>query len=292
MTTLKSIRDIVILWLEDESINDDIDMVINSMIRLTTTDEFEGLKRTADVTPDSDGVIVCPAAYRMALGIFPQCSYGSMPGFEFFPRTSRVRADEPRTNRYLYHTHESTRSADTTGMVLSGTQGDTTLTQVTTAITADMEGQELKILGDNTRYLITSATADTSLEVFPSLRADSSTSLSAEVNPAGMRRYTLTYPNGNVYIDTVTVDYQMDHPPLVLDDDELLIPLERTIALLTVQQFLQQSKYDVDAQRLEDAVFLARSAEYGTEPTNRQDAAPKDTTFAFRSKRRRGYNRR
>jgi hypothetical protein len=294
MITLKSIRDIVIDWIEDDSDTDAIDRTINAQLRFVSrSHEFEGLTRTADITPDAGGIITCPAVYGTCTGIYPMTERGELPKFEFYPRTKRTRADEPRTNRYLYYPSESSREDEATGIVVAGTQGSPTLTYASgTAITDDMAGKELKIAGDNTRYLIVAAVAGTSLTVFPSLRAESYASHVATVNPSGMRKYILTYPGGALYTDSVTMDYQIDHPPLVLDDDELLIPMERTIALLTVQQFLQQSKYDVDAQRLENAIFEAKLMEYGSEPSNRQDSAPKDTMFAFRSKRGRNTGRR
>ena len=286
MITLSSIRQTVIDWIEDDSDSDLVDRTINSQLRFVCKREFEALYRSADVTPTASGVITTPAVCATVLGIYPQTSYGSLPAFNFTARTTRPRGDEPRTNRYLYHPSESTRTAGATGLVLGGTQGETTLTEQSgTPITAAMAGQELRLSGDNTRYLIVSAIADTSIEVFPSLRLYDSTTLAGTVNPSGLKQYVLTDPNGNIYTKAVTIDYQIDHPPLVLDDDELIIPMERTLALLTVQQFLQQSKYDVDAERLQNAIFEARLTEYGTEPSNQQDNAPKDTMFSFRSKR-------
>ena len=286
MATLKDIRQTCIDWIEDDSDIPLIDRTINGQLRFVSKREFEALYRSVDVTPTSGGVITVPPVCSTILGIYPQTTYGSLPSFDFTARTGRPMSGEPRTNRYLFHPSEATRVADATGLVLGGTQGGSTLTEQSgTAITAEMAGGELKISGDTTRYLIVSAIAGTSMEVFPTLRSYDSTALAGTINPSGMKRYVLTDPSGNIYTNEVTIDYQIDHPPLVLPDDELIIPMERTIALLTVQQFLQQSKYDVDAERLDRAILDARLVEYGTEPSNQQDNAPKDTMFSFRSKR-------
>lgn len=293
MITLQTIRDTVIDWIEDDSDTAIIDRTINGQLRFVCRREFEGLRRSADVTPDSDGVITVPPLCQNILGIYEQCAYGTMPKFGFMARTARPRADEPRSNRYLYHPYESSRTAGATGLVLGGTQGGDTLTEESgTSITADMAGKELVLAGDNTRYLIVSATADTSMTIFPTLRLYDSSVLAGTVDPVGTKRYVLTKPDGNIYTDAVTIDYQIEHPALVLADDPLLIPMERTVALLTVQQFLQQSKYDVDAERLERAIMSAQLTEYGSEPSNSQDNVPKDTSFAFRTKRGIHYRRR
>lgn len=286
MITLNEIRQAVIDWIEDDSNTDLIDRTINSQLRfICKANEFESLYRTADETPTAGGIFNAPPVCGRVTGLYPQVAWGELPAFSFMGRSVRPRANEPRTNRHLYHASESTRTAGATGYVLGGTQGGYTLTEVSgTAITADMAGKELKLAGDATRYLIVSAIADTSIEIFPALRLFDSQLLAGTVDPVGRKRYQLTDPSGNVYAEDVTVDFQIDHPPLTLVDDELMIPMERTLALLSVQQFLHSSKYDVDAERLQNAVFEAQITEYGTEPTNRQDNAPKDTMFAFRSK--------
>lgn len=293
MTTLETIRQTVIDWIEDDSDEtvEVIDRTINSQLRyMAKTNEFDALFKSADATPGSDGVIIAPPVCNTILGIYPVVANGELATFEFFPSTSkRPRSDVARTNRYLYRPYESTRSDAISGIALSGTTGSATLTGA--SVTSAMDDKELVIAGDSTRYLIASVVDGVSMTVFPSYRGTTSATLVGRITPSGTKRYILTDPYGNEYTDDVTIDYQIEHPPLVLDDDQLLIPMERTLSLMVVQQFLQQSKYDVDAQRLENAIFEARLAEYGTEPTSRSDAPPRDSMFAFRSKRTYGARR-
>ena len=240
MITLQTIRDTVIDWIEDDSDVELVDRTINGQLRFVCKREFEGLRRTADVAPDADGAYQVPPLSQNILAIYDQCAYGQMPQYNFMARTVRPRTDEPRTNRYLYHPSESSRVADTIGLLLGGTQGGDTLTDQTgtNPITAEMAGKELILSGDNTRYLIVTATAGVSMTIFPTLRLYDSATLAGTVNPVGTKRYMLTKPNGDLYTNTVTIDYQIEHPTLIFADDPLLIPMERTIALFTVQQFL------------------------------------------------------
>jgi hypothetical protein len=294
MIKLSSIRQTVIDWIEDDSDTDIIDRTINAQIRYVTKGTtFESLFRTQDQTPTAAGVIVAPPVCQSILNIYPQVAYGSLPDFVFGPSIGRYTAGQPRPNAYLYVPTGSVLSPETTGLNLTGSIGDYTLSENGgTSITADMEGKELRLDGDDTRYLITAATASVSLDVFPPLRTNAQGGVGGTVNPEGRKEYTLLDRSGNLYTDDVTIDYKIDHPPLVLDDDELIIPLERTIALLTVQQFLKQSKYDVDAQRLREEIFEAQHVEMGTEPTAIQKSVPQDTMFAFRSRRGNARNRR
>lgn len=286
MATLKDIRDTVIIWIEDDSEPDTIDSVINSQLRYLTKTEFEGLRKTVDITPDSDGKILLPPRCNFILGIYQQTAYGDIPSFNFMSRSARQVGSEPRTNRYLYHPAESTTTASISGLVMSGDKGEYTLTEESgTAVTTDMIGKELKIAGDSTKYIVTDAVADTELSVYPAISRSSASDMRVSIEPIGSKQYILTSPDGTLHTSTVTVDYQTDHPPLIDDDSEVLVPMERTLALSTVQQFLNQSKYDVDAARLRGEILEAKLVEYSSEPSSMQDNAPKDTMFAYRSRR-------
>ena len=293
MIRLWEIRQTVIDWIEDDSTETVavIDRTINTQLRyLCRGDFFEGLIRSSDVTPDVTGKIVSPPISDAILGIYNQTGIDELPSIRFEPIASRDISTRPRTARHKFRPLGGTTVPVYTGLSLSGAVGATTLTDAggSQATVADMDGRELRMTGDPTRYLITGVVAGASIDIWPSLRVDATVAVAAQVDPAGAKQYVLLDPSANPYTDTVTVDYKVMHPQLIDGDDELLIPLERTLSLMVVQQFLQQSKYDVDAQRLENAIFDARHIEYGNEPTAIQDSAPQNTMFALRSMRGNG----
>lgn len=290
MITLNSIRATIVDWLEDDSDTALIDRTINTQLRyLVKGNLFESLIRSDDITPTAEGVILSPPVCDSILGIYNLTTLDDTPNIEFFPIAHRDVSTKPRTNNYKYRPIGATTVAGDTGLNLTGTLNDTILLQAGgTAVTADMVGKELKLAGDPTRYLITGAVAATSLDVFPPLRVSATGGVSGIVNPTGMKQYVLQNQSGTPYTDDVTVDYKVDHPPLINDDDELIVPMERTLSLMTVQHFLRTSKYDVDADRLENAVFEAMHVEFGDEPTSEQENAPQNTMFAYRSMRGHG----
>lgn len=285
MASLQEIRQTIIDWIEDDSDTDLIDRTINSQLRFMCKREFEALYRTIDRTPDNDGVIIEPPACDGVLGIYSKTASGKSPDFSFMGKTVRQPSGEPRTNRYLYRPTVAKESDETLRSGLSTTAGDKLITSVISAFDDDDLGSEVRIENDPTRYIVTNVYNANTIHVYPTVRDTIFNTAVITMNPAGMKQYILETPQGEAYTDDVTIDYQVVHPPLREDNDMLLIPMERTLSLMVVQQFLHQSKYDVDAERLKLEIMEARIAEYATESTNRQDNAPKDAMFSFRSKR-------
>jgi hypothetical protein len=288
MTFLSTLIDSVQEWLEDEA---DEEQVIHAIMRsireVETAKDWEALKDTATVTPDSNGVIMEPPQCRVIRRVYP-AGYDGLPDFRFMPKSEIDQYDQPRSKQYKMISYKGIEAQLSDGLLLDITQNSQTLTQAA-ASTDDIEtawvGERLRVEGDETLYEILAANAATDLTVTPDIRRTTRDAAVAKVRPIGLQRYQLSHSNGTLYTTDVEVHFQKRHPQLISYSDMLMIPAERMVTLGAVKFFLHQTKYDVDARELLKEYNDAKRVETQQEGTAVAEAVGPRKTFATRSRR-------
>lgn len=288
MTYLKTLRQDVQDWLEDEGDNAEVDRALNRAIEeVETYQDWEVLKDSDTQTPDSDGIIRAPADSRVIRRVFPVGAY-ELPEFTFRPKSELDALDKPITTAYKLWPHTMNKSALSSGLLVDLVQNSQTVTQaVSSADNIDVAwvGERIQFEGDETYYEITAATASTDLTVYPDVRRESGSSQIAQVRPLGLEQYKVTDYQGQPYTDDVQIKYQVKHPALVSNTDQLLIPARQTVVLTAVKFFLHQTKYDVDARQLSIDLAQARDRECNQQATASPESVGVKSTFSLRSKR-------
>jgi hypothetical protein len=285
MTPLKTIRHLLRNWIEDDSIDDIFESYINLAIReCEATVNFSELFATKTVTPSS-GVITEPARCREITDIIPYTESGTPP-FRFEFRGQDVVQTDGGLAQYTINPYEASDEAEASHSV-TFTQGGTTLTQAggTWFVAGDI-GKRVMIDGHEEKYELLSIAGvnpNQTAEVSPKISADDGDT--ATVAPGGTRRFLLLNPDNTPYEGDVTVKYQKFHPKVFSDESLLLIPCPQSVALLALQQSLMTNKYDVDAQRLEQAVMLAKNRELDGHAFKKTKAVRRDSMFSVRSRR-------
>ena len=85
--------------------------------------------------------------------------------------------------------------------------------------------------------------------------------------------------SGALYQGDVNIDYRRKHPVLVNDTDRLLFPASNFVALSAVMFMLRQTKYDVDAQRLQMEYEKYKRIECKQDAKYDVNLLPRDTMF-------------
>jgi len=287
MTTLKDIRQIIIDYIEDESIDDIFDSYINWAVRFVENEKlWSVLYRTKDITTDSTGVILLPPLCGRLLEVYPSVTTG-FPSYKFMPMVETENKDTGYLIQNTYRPYEATLT-DEAEYTCSVTNGTNTITEVAGKdfFTSDDVGKMIIVSGDSNPYEILSFTDDTfdTITVYPEMSAPTSTQTSIILGPAGMQRIILKDSNNAPYEGDVTIAYQMKHPKLFEDDSRLLIPCPLTVAYKTLMFALETNKYAVDANRLAQNYMLALNSEFGVDPLNRTRNARKDGLFRVRQR--------
>lgn len=291
MTYLSTLIDNVQDWLEDNGDEEEVIRAINRAIRqVETFNDWEALRDSVTVTPDSSGVILDPPTSRVVTRVVPVGSY-DLPEYDFRPKARQDQLNRPVTNERKLLAYPSIKTQLSQGLTVDVTQSNQTITQATSStddIEASWVGERFMLEGDETVYEITAAVAATSMTVFPDVRRDTGTAVAAKVRPLGQKQFQLTDSVGKGFTAAVTAEYQRQHPPLSIYTDQLWIPAEFTVTLIAVKFFLHQTKYDVDARQLQIDITEARDRECNQEATAYPESINVKQTFSVRSGRGNG----
>jgi len=288
MTYLKTLKDNVQDWLEDEGDDEQVTRAVNRAIReVETYKDWEVLKDSATMTPDSSGVIQKPATCRVIRKVYPTGSY-DLPEYVFRPVSEKPQMGQPTTTASKLIAVAGVKEQLSDGLLVDVVQNSQNITQAASSaedIDVTWVGERFQIEDDETVYEIISAVAATSMVVFPDIRRETGDAQIAKVRPLGLEQYKLMDYTGKEYTAGVVADYQTKHPTLISDTDQLFFPAEQTVTLLAVKFFLHQTKYDVDARQLMIDITDAKGRECNQEATASPEHVGPRASFALRSKR-------
>jgi len=287
MTPLKNLRQLLRNWVEDDSIDDIFQDFINFAIReCEAITNFTELYAEKTITPAS-GIFTEPARCRELIEVLPYTETG-YPEFRFDFRNREVVRSEGGVRQYTIQPYEGFDAAEAE-YTCSYTQGGATLTQTDTDffVAADI-GKRLMIEENEEVYELVSISGTTPNQtavISPAISADTSTGAQVLVSPPGTKRYILKSPENVPYEGAVTIKYQKRHPLVWSDASLLLIPCPQSVALLALQQALVTNKYDVDAERLQTAVMMAKNRELDGHDFKATKVPRTDPMFSVRSRR-------
>ncbi len=282
MTTLKSIRQMLKNWIEDDSIDEVFENFIQYAItECESTVNFSELFDTKTVAVTS-GIFTEPARCREITEVYPETTTG-YPAFRFEFNNDVVTQDKGGMIGYTispYPAWDTAEASHAVDYVLGS--GVLAKTSGTFFAAADV-GKRVMIAGCDEFFEVVSVGASTAVvsPVVP-LATGSGT---AQVNPAGTKRFLLKTPTNEVYEGNVTVHYQKKHPLVYSDNSLLLIPCAQSVALIALQQALMTNKYEVDAQRLDAAVIMAKNRELDRHSFKTTKNSFSNSAFSVRSKR-------
>jgi len=273
MKNLGWIRQQVIDWIEDDSDRQAIDRAINVSIDvLTSKCTFSQLMSQVTVTPESDGTIITPPRCADIVEIYP--ANDNEEADFVFTGTKRVQSIGRRSG-YFYRSKGVTEEplheliCDLSNKSKWVTQNDSS----TVSMSADMIGEEFVIAGGNETYRIDDfdgTGAKNKIKVYPEYRWADVTGVDCFVRPECTESIVLYNSLGDIYTGDVTIEFKQAHPYLVSDRDILQIPAFNTTALETVRFFLRQTKYDVDADRLERQYLEYFASECSKQPAKNE----------------------
>lgn len=288
MIRLEDLRNNVQDWIENEFDIEQTDRAINRALRqVQTLCDWEALRRIKTVTPDSTGLFVEPPLTTKIRRVYTSGDT-NWPSASFVNIKELNTDDAGMTSSGKFLPYGSTVTNLEEDLIVDVVVGSSVISQAASSsvdIDESWVGERLQIEGDLTSYEIVEAVEATSLTVFPSVRRDTLTSLTCVVSPAGQKQYKVLYHDGSPYTNDIDIHYQMAHPQFNDEDDLLLIPAEQLVTLYTVQFFLHQTKYDVDARALQIAIDEAKRDELAQEPSSTYAAQQKDNLFGVRSRK-------
>jgi hypothetical protein len=287
VTTLKTLRRYLRDWVEDDSIDEIFTNYINLAIQECESFDFHEMSATATVTPTA-GIIDDPPRCRKIMDVLPATESG-YPSFRFEFRSREVTQDVGGKAFYTFSPYDGYDSNQAEYDV-SFVQGGTSLAQEgETFFSQDDVGCRVMLKGADDFYEIVSVSGtapNQTATVAPAITAEDATEGVAYLTPVGTKRYILKDPSNNVYTaGNVTVCYQKKHPLVWEDDSIVILPCPQTIALLALQQALMTNKYNVDAQRLENAIVFAKNREISSQTIKSTKAQYGDNSFSVRSRR-------
>jgi len=294
MTSLYDLILILQTWIEDESIDDAfLVFLMFSIEQAEKLVDWANLYGEKTVTVGTDGIITIPAECRKLLSIYSADDSSGTPAFRF-----SMVDDEPtlETGGMIQYSAEPYLPVAETLATFTPTvtQGSAVLTDTADAVQAWV-GERVMIGNAPDLYEVVSvvdATSVTLSQPVPFATTSATVTYPSIVGPVGMERFILQNRQSTPWSGDVVVKYQRRHPSLVRESDRLLIPCPQTVALVALQNALRTDKYNVDADRLENSVVLARADEVGTSPFSKKKNIFKDSTFSVRSKSRYGRNSR
>jgi hypothetical protein len=284
MQTLKEFRDWVIALTEDESMDTEIDLFINTAAREAAKMRHWGiLKDTLTLTTDANGDITIPAYVRALMKVTK--GDGTHPNeespfalMEVIPDTFEVRHKEP-----YYIPQGISTAASTSTDECSVTQGSSAIGIVvaggTWFSTTDV-GKGVSFAGDSFIYEILTVVTGSGTEaatLYPTYRnaTNTATGLVATTPIEGERVLRFYNENDSVYASLpVLLEYQRHHPKLYHDDDRFLLPCEKVLKLLVEKELLRNGKYDTAARNLDSELELAKHQELAPEMSERKKSLP------------------
>ena len=285
MKPRKELNTILSNWVEDESIDEIFASYLDFAVEeCETIVNFSELYAEKTVVVPATGILTEPARCREIIEILPTTSTG-YPTYRFEPRNMEETQENGILECYTYQPYPVDDEVGAEHTV-SFVQGGTTLTKVgATFLTSADVGSRLMIDESSELYEIISVDTTTA-EVLPKISsATPVTSASVTVTPVGTRKYILKDKSNVIFSGSVLVRYQKKHPKLYSDSSMLLIPCPRSVALIALQQALTTDKYNVDAQRLDNAVVMAKTSELDNHAFKKTKVIRRDGLFAVRSRR-------
>jgi hypothetical protein len=296
MKSLSWIRQGVIDWIEDDSDRAIIDRAINTAISTVTGScPFTALNTSVTVTPDTDGILVVPPRCQDIVEIFPSGDNKREADF-VFTGAKRVQTTGRKAGYFfrsygIVETSLNSVLCDLTALSNVVIQSATS----TEDFTADMVGKEFVLVGGNETYRIDSfdgAGLENEITIYPPYRWADVSNQSCLVQPESKETICLYDSLGNAYLGEVTIEYRQNHPQLVNDGDILLIPAPNTVTLEAVRFFLRQTKYDVDAERLERLYLQYMNSECAKQPSkNEPNYRSQDNLFQSPGRGRGAFRR-
>ena len=287
MIWAEEILEMIRTYLEDDSIDSEFITFMNFALKQASTmrswDALSEIK-TETVT---DGILTMPPRMARLTGLYVSPYDSTVPEYQFHASAGLRTREVGFGKRYTFEPYSATKTAGKQ-IALTSVAGDQTITEVSGSdfVTADDVGKALMIVGTNQRYEILSysdSITDTA-EVYPAVDL-SLTSATGYVTPVGTARVKLSGPDLEVYAGDVEIRYQAEHPKIVDFQSAILIPCPRTLALMTLSLGLQTNKYNVDAQRLQEDLMMAKNEEMGLDLSSRARPEQRHSMFAVRSKR-------
>lgn len=297
MKNLGWLRQQVVDWIEDDSEPALLDRALNVAVAQLVNDcSFSQLKKRVVVTPDDDGMFYVPARCSDILEIYPD---GSNNEADFtFIGAKRIQA-QPRQAGYYFRSLGSSEEPFAELFADFTSNSSTVLQNAGSSVdfSEDMIGMQFEIDGGAESYRIDSFTAGSpnQITIYPNYRWTNLSTAPCTVRPEGTEMISLYDSLGQAYTGDVAVEFVAKHPYLVNDTDRLIIPCQNTVPLEAVRFILRQTKYDVDAQRLENMYVQYRATECAKQPAKTEpNARPNDTIFSAPGRGRNsfGYGRR
>ena len=289
MKSLNEILELLQDWLEDDSIDASFIRYMNFAIdQAESFVDWLGLYGEKTVTVGSDGVLTLPAEAHKITSIYSSETTGGVPKYRFSIRDSEPTAETGGTIQYSANPYPPVATT-VDSVTATITQGSAAITS-SAAFDTSWVGKRLLIGTYSDLYEI-SAVADASNATLSRVVPFDSADYTVTVEPAGTERLLLVDRDETVWSGDVVVKYQRKHPTLVETTDRLLIPCNRTIALLALQNALATDKYTVDAQRLEQQLMIVKAEECGKSTISTKKKRFCDRTFSVRSNKRRGWTR-
>ena len=288
-TSAQEIIDTLRDYVEDESIDDVFINYINFALReAVDCYSWGGLYGEKTIAVDATGIIAMPPRVSKLYGIFVSPDAGDIPDAEFKPIRGTRSKDTNVLAQYTYEPYTSTDLSDHE-YTCAITQGSSTISQagsspffgssdVGDALLIDGYGEEYEILS------YSEGTPDTII-VSPEVSAETDAAANAFHNPAGCVRFKLRKNDFSLYEGNVLLKYKKTHPRIYSGDSLLHIPCPRFIALRSIQLAMQTNKYNVDSDRINSDVLVAKNQEIGNDPFRSTIEPRKDSMFSVRSKR-------
>jgi hypothetical protein len=297
MQSLGWLRQGVVDWIGDSSESQLIDRAINrSVAKIATRCTFSQLMNKVTVTPDSDGIVLVPPRCDKILEVYPSSALSNAADF-VFGGERRVQ-DHIRRIGYKYR-GVGVLKEPLADVLLDFTNKNSSAEQSsgsTDDLSVDHIGHELVILGGSEKYLITdidtSGVANT-VTLYPEYRFATAPSLQCHIRRVGIEQIALYNETGTAYTGEITIEFREVHPYLVASSDMLLIPTPETVYLDAVRFMLMETKYTVDAERLESEYQEAKAFESSKQVSSRDSTSwNRDTVFKVHNRARGTRSRR
>lgn len=232
------------------------DRIINDGIRASTLGHrFDALTNEKTITVAS-GALTLPPLFQKMNFICEDISLGYRKG-SFFRQGQRADGGGTRVMSRWYMPDAIKKTSGTTykGDITKGSSVILRDKRVAGNdwYDADDVGEMLVIEGQQAVYEVIAVDTTTDFEtvtVYPSVSADSASSVNIEVDPMGQRQYTLYTEADALYTGDITIGYQEVHPTLINENDRLLIDCSESVRVYAMTIAYRQGKYDVTADRL------------------------------------------
>lgn len=297
MQSLGWLRQSVIDLIEDSTEFSTIDRAINRAVaKVASRCTFSQMMSKVTVTPDSDGIVLVPPRCDKVLAVYPSSALSNSTDFVF--GGCRNVQDQVRRSGYKYRGVGAVKT-NLADVSLSFVNGSSAVEEVSGSVDNLAEthvGHELVIRGGAEKYEITSFDGEpvnSVINIYPPYRFGTATPVECWIRPMNIEQIALYDHLGNAYTGEITIERREIHPYLVANEDMLMIPTPETVFLDAIRFMLMQTKYNVDAQRLENDYQDAKRSECSKQVTNRDsDSWNRDSIFRVHGRSRRSNNSR